>query len=363
MDGFRKIIHIDMDCFYAAVEVKYRPQLKGKPIGIGGPPESRSVLCTASYEARKFQVRSAMPSGLAVKLCPQLILIPPNFELYKKESKKVHEIFSRFTDRIEPLSLDEAYLDVTNASHFQGSATWIAQEIKRCIRDELNLTASAGVAPNKFLAKIASDWRKPDGLFVIRPQDVDSFVKNLEIGKIPGVGKITEQEFQRRGIETCGDLQKISFSDLKLWFGSRANYFFEMAKGIDRRDVETRGERKSLSVETTFSKDIEQWQTLQRKIFPLYEDFCRRFRASEAQEKIRGHFVKVKYRDFQVTTHENGSRNFPSEENFRVLLSRVWEKRNEPIRLVGIGVRLEGDAASKKLPRKEEFPEQLSWNW
>jgi DNA polymerase-4 len=361
--ALRKILHIDMDCFYAAVEVKHRPQLKGKPIGIGGPPESRSVLCTASYEARKFKVRSAMPSSMAVRLCPQLILIPPNFELYKEESKKVQEIFYRFTDRVEPLALDEAYLDVTQSPHFQGSATWIAQEIKRLIRDELGLTASAGAAPNKFLAKIASDWRKPDGLFVIRPEDVPSFITKLEVGKIPGVGKVTQEEFHRRGIQTCGDLQRHSLNDLREWLGSRANYFLEMAYGKDERAVESRGERKSLSVETTFSTDLVTFPAWKKKMYPLFEDFQRRFRRSGQLEKIRGHLVKVKYRDFQATTHEVSARQFPSEEQFLRLLERVWEKRSDPIRLMGLGVRLEGDAALKVEKIQAAEAEQLSWNW
>ncbi len=361
--ALRKILHIDMDCFYAAVEVKYRPQLKGKPIGIGGPPESRSVLCTASYEARKFKVRSAMPSSTAVRLCPQLILIPPNFDLYKQESKKVQEIFYRFTDRVEPLSLDEAYLDVTQSPHFQGSATWIAQEIKRLIRDELGLTASAGAAPNKFLAKIASDWRKPDGLFVIRPEDVSSFITKLEVGKIPGVGKVTEAQFRQRGIHTCGDLQKRSLGELREWLGSRANYFSEMAHGRDDRGVEARGERKSLSVETTFSTDLASFPGWKKKMYGLYEDFERRFRRSGQLEKIRGHLVKVKYRDFQATTHEVSARQFPTEDQFLRLLERVWEKRSDPIRLMGLGVRLEGDATSKEEKVQPAETEQLSWNW
>jgi DNA polymerase IV len=357
--GQRKIIHVDMDCFYAAVEVKYRPSLKGKPIGIGGPPESRSVLCTASYEARKFKVRSAMPSSQAVRLCPQLILIPPNFELYKSESKKVQDIFYRFTDRVEPLSLDEAYLDVTNSPYFHGSATFIAQEIKRLIHEELELAASAGVAPNKFLAKIASDWKKPNGLFVIRPDQVTEFVRDLEVGKIPGVGKVTEKIFHSRGIYTCGDLQKTSNDDLKKFFGTRASYFRDISLGKDLREVEVRGERKSLSVESTFSKDITTKEGALKRIPILFQDWQRRFVSKENLEKIRGHQIKVKYHDFKVTTHELSSKKIPNVENFEQLFSKVWEKRSDPIRLIGLGVRLESDAASPEKP----MPLQLSWNW
>jgi DNA polymerase-4 len=357
--GQRKIIHVDMDCFYAAVEVKYRPSLKGKPIGIGGSPESRSVLCTASYEARKFHVRSAMPSSQAVRLCPQLILLPPNFELYKSESKKVQEIFFRFTDRVEPLSLDEAYLDVTNSSYLKGSATLIAREIKQMIRSELGLTASAGAAPNKFLAKIASDWKKPDGMFVIRPDQVSDFVKALEVGKIPGVGKVTEKMFHKNGIYTCLDLQRLSLTDLKDFFGSRATYFREISFGKDDREVESKGERKSLSVEATFSKDIHTQEGALKKLPILFQDWQRRSLSKGDLNKIRGHQIKVKYLDFKVTTHELSSRRMPTLEDFEQLFLNVWEKRSDPIRLLGLGVRLEGDAAFHKEPNQQ----QLSWNW
>jgi len=262
-----------MDCFYAAVEVKYRPELKGKPLGIGGPPNSRSVLCTASYEARKFGVRAAMPSSQAVRLCPQLILIPPHFDLYKEESRKIREIFERFTKKIEPLSLDEAYLDVTDCKEFGGSATLIAQEIRRLILAERKLTASAGIAPNKFLAKIASDWKKPNGQFVIRPQDVEGFVKELPVEKIFGVGKVTAQKMHDLGLHTLGDIQKYSVPDLHRWFGSRAQDLYDYARGVDHREVITEWERKSLTVEETYNKDIATLEECLKQIPGLYEDF------------------------------------------------------------------------------------------
>src|SRR6185312_1104393 len=186
----RKIIHVDMDCFYAAVEIRDNPNLKGKPVAVGGRPDQRGVLTTASYEARKFGLRSAMPSARAVKLCPDLILLPLNFDKYRTESRNVRAIFTRFTGVVEPLSLDEAYLDVTNSSICEGSATRIATEIRRQIFEETGLTASAGVAPNKFLAKVASDWKKPNGQFTITPAMVADFVKKLKVEKIPGVGKV-----------------------------------------------------------------------------------------------------------------------------------------------------------------------------
>ncbi len=336
-----------MDCFYAAVEVKHNPHLKGKPIGIGGPPNSRGVLCTASYEARKFGVRSAMPSSRAARLCPELIFIPPHFSLYKKESRAVRGILERFTAKIEPLSLDEAYLDVSDCAQKGGSATLIAQEIRRQIQEELNLTASAGIAPNKFLAKIASDWNKPNGQFVIRPQDIEAFMGPLKVEKIFGVGQVTAQKMHERGLVTCGDIQKLEVHELVRWFGSRGTELFELARGIDRREVESHWERKSLSVEETFDVDLVSLKEWQAQISMLYQEWTQRMLKANCADKIRGFVVKVKYQDFKGTTHEMSSKKWPEESDFRLLLDKVWERRNDPVRLIGIGVRLAGDEGAK----------------
>ncbi|WP_374031832.1 DNA polymerase IV [Bdellovibrio bacteriovorus] len=336
----RKIIHIDMDCFYAAVEVKYRPELKGKPLGIGGPPNTRSVLCTASYEARKFGVRSAMPSSQAVRLCPQLVLIPPHFDLYKAESRKVREIMERFTNKIEPLSLDEAYLDVTECEQFGGSATLIAQEIRRLIFTELNLTASAGVAPNKFLAKIASDWKKPNGQFVVRPQDVETFVKDLPVEKIFGVGKVTAQKMHDLGLRTCGDIQKYTILELSHWFGSRAAELYDFSRGIDHREVITEWERKSLTVEETYNRDLPTLQDCLKTLPSLYEDFVRRMDRGQYHDRIKGLVIKLKFFDFKQTTHEEVISELPMLQDFERLLEKAWNRRGVPVRLVGLGVRL-----------------------
>lgn len=353
----RKIIHIDMDCFYAAVEAKYNPELKGKPLGIGGPPNSRSVLCTASYEARKFGVRSAMPSSQAVRLCPQLILIPPHFDLYKKESRKVREILERFTNKIEPLSLDEAYLDVTDCEQFGGSATLIAQEIRRLIFTELQLTASAGVAPNKFLAKIASDWKKPNGQFVIRPQDVASFIQDLPVEKIFGVGKVTAQKMHDLGFHTCGDLQKYTVFELHHWFGSRAQELFDFARGEDQRPVVTEWERKSLTVEETFDKDRRTLEECLKAVPSLYEDFLHRLEKGQYQDRVRGLVVKLKFFDFKQTTHEEVCHATPSREDFERLITKAWSRREVPVRLVGLGVRL----GSQKKNAPQEDSQQLKF--
>lgn len=329
-----------MDCFYAAVEVKFNPQLKGKPLGIGGPPNTRSVLCTASYEARKFGVRSAMPSSQAVRLCPQLILIPPHFDLYKEESRKVREIFERFTNKIEPLSLDEAYLDVTDCKQFGGSATLIAQEIRRLIFEELNLTASAGIAPNKFIAKIASDWKKPNGQFVVRPQDVEGFVKDLKVEKIFGVGKVTAQKMHELGLYTCSDIQKFSVPELHRWFGSRAQELYDFSRGIDDREVVTEWERKSLTVEETYNTDLQTYEECRKRIPALYEDFYQRLIQGEYEDRVRGMVVKLKFFDFKSTTHEEVIHGIPTEKDFERLLERAWSRRGVAVRLVGLGVRL-----------------------
>ncbi len=355
----RKIIHVDMDCFYAAVERKHNPELRGKPIGVGGPAESRSVLCTASYEARKFGVRSAMPSATAKRLCPQLILVPPRFDLYKKESHAVREIFHRFTDLVEPLSLDEAYLDVSDCSHFQGSATLIAQEIRRQIFTELRLTASAGIAPNKFLAKVASDWQKPNGQFVIRPGDVEKFVLALPVEKIHGVGKVTAKKMHALGLRTCADLQAQSAGQLADWFGSSGAYYARVSRGIDHRPVCTSGERKSLTVEETFPRDLENLEECLAALPHLYGDWEKRMARGEYRERIRGFVVKVKFHDFKGTTHETSSRLWPSEKDFEGLLRKAWDRRQKPVRLLGLGVRLDVEEEEKEIPEEEKRPYQL----
>ncbi|MGZ3723186.1 MAG: DNA polymerase IV, partial [Bdellovibrionales bacterium] len=335
----------------AAVEVKYRPELRGKPIGIGGPPNSRSVLCTASYEARKFSVRAAMPSSRAVRLCPQLILIPPNFELYKKESHAVREIFKRFTDVIEPLSLDEAYLDVTDSSHFGGSATLIAREIRRLIQTELNLTASAGIAPNKFLAKIASDWKKPNGQFVIKPDQIEAFMKDLKIEKIWGVGQVTAKKMHGLGLKTCADIQRQSVYQLAAWFGSRGEELLELAHGIDHRPVEAKRKSHSVSVEETYNKDLPTLELCLAQIPELYESFEERLRRMKDKPEIRGFVVKLKFHDFKGTTHEISSKAWPTIQDFANLLTKAWERRAEPVRLIGIGVRLEAGTVKDHGPQ------------
>src|ERR1700727_2119454 len=251
----RKIVHVDMDAFYAPVEQRDDPNLRGKPVVVAWRG-NRSVVCAASYEARRYGIRSAMPSVRAARLCPEAAFLPPDFARYRAVSRQVREIFERHTDLIEPLSLDEAYLDVTENKTGLPTATLVAKTIRQQIRAELNLVASAGVAPNKFLAKIASDWKKPDGLFVIQPHEAQSFLQPLPVGRIPGVGQVSEARMARAGIKLVGDIHAMSLADLEQEFGSYAQRLYELARGIDHNPVVANRVRKQVSVEDTFPEDI-----------------------------------------------------------------------------------------------------------
>ena len=253
--GTRKIVHVDMDAFYASVEQRDEPKLRGRPVVVAWKGK-RSVVCAASYEARSFGIRSAMPAITAERLCPDAIFVPPDFTRYKAASLAIRSIFERHTDVIEPLSLDEAYLDVTQSKTGLPTATLIAKTIRQQIREELNLTASAGVAPNKFLAKIASDWRKPNGLFVIQPQEAQAFLLTLPVGRIPGVGKVTEARMTKVGIQSVGHIQSMELSVLQGHFGSYAQRLYELARGIDHAPVISNRVRKQISAEDTFPEDI-----------------------------------------------------------------------------------------------------------
>ena len=337
-----------MDAFYASVELRDRPELRGKPIAVGGSPEGRGVIATCSYEARKFGVRSAMSTATALRLCPPLVLIRPDFSKYKRESKKVRAILERFTSNIEPLSLDEAYLDVTGSEHMGGSATRIAEEIRRLVKEEVGITCSAGVAPNKFLAKIASDINKPDGLKVIRPSDVDAFVKTLPVEKIWGVGKVTAAKLKAKGFHTCGDLQKKTLGELTAMFGSWGTDLYDYSRGIDERPVKWDRTRKSLSVEETYFRDLTTLDEMLSKLPELYEDWNERMLRSGLAEKIRGIVVKLKFTDFTNMTREKVfEKKYPTVADFRTLLEEAHAQRPDPVRLIGIGARLEAASSSR----------------
>lgn len=356
-DLLRKIIHIDMDSFYAAVEAKYNPKLKGKPIAVGGRPEERSVVCTASYEARKYGVKAGISSYKALKLCPQLILVPPDFRKYQEESDAIHKIFKRFTDKIEPLSLDEAYLDVSDLKIFKGSATLIAHEIRRLIFKERRLTASAGIAPNKFLAKVASDWKKPNGQFTVEPKMISDFVKKLSVDNIYGVGKVTSARLNEMGIKTCSDIQKYSLDELIDLFGMWGEDLYDLCRGIDDREVETFWERKSLGVEYTFPQDLKNSKQCIEVLSDLYDDLMSRFEDDCKDKMIKSIFIKLKFCDFKRTTVEKQARlSVPPIEDYYPLIETGFERHNKPVRLVGLGVRFKNDLQEFK---KEKVKEQL----
>ena len=335
----RKIIHADMDTFYASVEQRDDPLLRGKPVIVAWRG-NRSVVCAASYEARKFGVRSAMPAVRAERLCPEAVFVAPDFTRYRAVSRSVREIFKRHTDLIEPLSLDEAYLDVTENKTGQPTATLVARTIREQIRQELNLTASAGVAPNKFLAKLASDWRKPDGLFVIQPDEVDAFLLLLEVGRLPGVGKVTGEKLANLGIQTVADLRRMDVPVLEHEFGRYGVRLYELARGIDESPVVPDRPTQSISAEDTFEHDVLLAET-EAMIRRLAEKV---WSASRKESRIaRTVVLKVKTREFKILTrsHTPGSPPSSCEELTDIALSlreRVELSPQQRYRLVGVGL-------------------------
>ena len=337
MRNTKKIIHIDMDCFYAAIEVRDNPTLRGKPVAVGGKPGSRGVLCTCNYEARKFGIHSAMPSSHAARLCPDLIFLPVNFDKYRKASRAIHEIFKQYTDLIEPLSLDEAYLDVSGSSLHSGSATLIAQEIRQKIFEDQQITASAGIAPNKMLAKIASDWNKPNGQFVITPNMVAGFISELPVKKLFGVGKVTTEKLASKGINTCADIQKYSLTEFVKLYGRWGEQLHNMAHGVDDREVITEWERKSLSVENTFQQDYAPGEIPQQVPDALFTDLASRLDKSDKNlSDIKSIFIKVKFSDFTSTTAQAPLKTFDINAFNELFNTRVKDE-NRPIRLIGFG--------------------------
>ncbi|MDH3633432.1 MAG: DNA polymerase IV [Gammaproteobacteria bacterium] len=335
----RKIIHIDADCFYAAVEVRDNPGLKGKPIAVGGSATRRGVIATASYEARKFGVRSAMASATAVKRCPQLILVPGRMSVYREASRQMHEIFSEYTNLVEPLSLDEAFLDVSDCKHCRGSATLIAQEIRERIADKIGITVSAGIAPNKFIAKVASDMNKPNGQYVVTPQQVDDFLQRLPVDRIWGVGKVTAQRLEQKGVKTCGDVRAYDIFQFVQEFGQFGEHIHKLAHGIDNRAVVSEWRRKSVSVEHTYDQDLPDLESCLQKIPALIDSLQTRLQRLDDDYRIHNCFVKMKFFDFNQTTVER-QLTAPNYGDYAMLCEEAWLRAKVPVRLLGLGVRL-----------------------
>ena len=335
----RKIIHVDMDAFYASVEQRDDPQLRGKPVIVAWRG-NRSVVCAASYEARSFGVRSAMPAVRAERLCPGAIFVAPDFTRYRAVSRSVREIFQRHTDLIEPLSLDEAHLDVTHNKTGLPTATLVARTIREQIRRELNLTASAGVAPNKFLAKLASDWRKPDGLFVIQPEDIDAFLLPLPVGRLLGVGKVTEEKLVKLGVHAVGDLRKMDLPVLENNFGRYGRRLYGLARGIDESEVVPDRPTQTISVEDTFERDVLLTETE-----PMIRRLAEKLWSASRKESrtARTVVLKLKTGEFKILTRSHTPCSPPSscEELTEIALKlreRVDLGSQQRYRLVGIGL-------------------------
>lgn len=383
----RKIIHVDMDAFYASVEQRERPELRGLPVIVGGRPNGRGVVAACSYQARKYGVHSAMPSAEAGRRCPDAIFVKPQFALYKQVSQQIHAVFREFTDQIEPLSLDEAYLDVSGNSLFSGSAWRLAREIKALILERTGLVASAGVSYNKFLAKIASDYRKPDGLFCILPEQGEAFVAGLEVGRIHGVGRVTEARMHDLGIRTGADLRQWSEQELAREFGKSSGYYYRVARGIDERPVRTSRVRKSMGAERTFSDNLHQRVRMLEILQGLCTDLFEQLR--QRQSACRTVTVKVRLADFTTftrahTQHRGSLSEDMARQALPLLLDRALEQSSQAFvcgsgsqdatapqsrpgwhRSRQTGVRLLGVALSGLIEDSDEdgTPTQLEMHW
>jgi len=332
----RKIIHLDMDCFYAAIEQRDHPELRGMPVGVGGARDRRGVLTTCSYEARPFGVRSAMPTYLALRKCPQLIVVPTRFDVYRRESQRIREIFASFTEVIEPLSLDEAYLDV---SHLPFDPAAVAFELRERIFEETGLTASAGIATNKLLAKIASDMNKPNGQCVVPPGQVAAFMESLPVRKLWGIGGVSSEKLEKRGIRTCAQLQQLSRVDLHALFGRFGLELYDLCRGIDDRAVQPHRLRKSLSTEETFSQNLTTLPECERRLAILHADLVRDLSKAREPRPVRKVFVKLKFSNFTRTTVECVAAE-PALPILNALLEQGFRRGNGlPVRLLGAGVR------------------------
>lgn len=362
MSNQRKIIHIDMDAFYASVEQRDFPEYVGKPIVVGGKSEGRGgVVATASYEARKFGIRSAMPSKKALQLCPHVIFVYPRFAAYKEASKKIREIFERYTDLIEPLSLDEAFLDVTENKKGITSAIEIAKQIKLAIKEEVNLTASAGVSSSKFVAKIASDMNKPDGLTFIAPEKIEEFMEKLPVEKFFGVGKVTADKMKGMGIHKGADLKKMTEEELIHFFGKPGRFYYKIVRGIDNRAVQPHRESKSLGAEDTFAEDLTTLDAMNEELDKIAEVVVTRLK----KYNLKGRTVtlKIKYHNFQQITRNHSFNK--AINDFETIIHTVKELliktdlENKKIRLLGISLSNFGEMPERVVKKKNEWQLEL----
>ncbi|KZN14993.1 DNA polymerase IV [Marinomonas sp. TW1] len=345
----RKIIHIDADCFYAAIEMRDNPALKDRPLAIGGSSERRSVLSTANYPARSYGVRSAMPVAVAKRLCPDLLILPGCMEKYRLASQQMHNIFKQYTHIIEPLSLDEAYLDVTHSVQCQGSATLMADRIRQQILSTVGITVSAGIATNKFIAKVASDWNKPDGLTLVTPKQQTDFVAAIPVKCISGIGKVAQQKLAELGVYYCADLQKVAFPVLQKHFGGMAFRLSQFALGIDERPVQISRERKSISVEHTFAEDLTGIEPCLTVLPELIDALQKRMAGRGYEARLSKYYLKLKFDDFKQTTIEQPIQKKLSTAVFSELLRQAHSRSKRPVRLIGVGYRLSNVISSQLL--------------
>ncbi len=367
----RKIIHIDMDMFFAAVEMRDNPEYREVPLAVGGHPSRRGIISTANYQARKFGVHSALASSIAVRRCPHLVIVPGRYEVYREVSMQVMEILSEYSDKISVMGLDEAYIDVTDSELFYGSATWIAMDMKRRIFEVTGLTASAGVAPNMFLAKVASDWNKPNGIKVITPEEVRDFSAELDLSLIPGVGKKATAKLAEHGLIKCKDVLKTPTFILSQLLGSWGLHLYELAHGNDHREVGLKSERKSLSTEHTYAKDIAELDQMKCSLDELCDDLLyrlSRYKEKKGERDLQTLGVKVKFHNFKRVTAE---KSFPPEvlntlwktnqftdelkAELYKLLAEAYHREAIPIRLLGLGIRFKGSETA----REDSGPIQL----
>ncbi len=338
----RKIIHMDMDAFYASVEMRERPQHKNRPLIVGGSPQSRGVVCAANYEARKHGIHSAMPSARAYKLCPQAIFVKPRFRLYREVSQQVHQVFTKYTDIIQPISLDEAWLDVTNNKTNNPSATWIAKEIKAQILEKTELTCSAGVSFTKMLSKLASDENKPDGLTIITPEKAVDYMLNLKLRRIPGVGKVFEQKLKRHNLVYGKDLLAFNRVELGLKFGNMGAYLYNAIRARIDNELKVESKRKSISVERTFNSDLDFDEEMRQELAYLSEELLRRMSAKAITGKTL--ILKIKFSNFeQITRSHTCNHNLEDRKQIQSLaLQKLHDVKtsykHRRVRLIGLGI-------------------------
>jgi DNA polymerase IV len=356
----RKIIHIDMDMFFVAIEIRDRPELKNLPVAVGGSRDRRGVISTANYIARKFGVKSAVSTSKALKLCPDLIVLPTDIKKYQMISKQIFQIFRRYTDQIEGVSFDEAFLDVSESLWFEGSATRLAEKIRNDILKELNLTASAGVSSNKLLAKLASEKAKPDGIFVIPPTKISAFIREVSVAKIWGIGKVMTSKMNSLGIYKCEDIQRLGKVEMARHFGRSGEQWYQFSLGIDERPLKTNFKRKSLSVERTFASDLSEMVKIEKEFSLLVDEFFLRwtnFTHTHPEVKMIGFNCKIRLDNFKSHSFEKRGHTI----NRDLFLSSIFQLisiHNRPIRLLGIGVLLDWPDQGENL--QLNFLDQIS---